>query len=219
MSKKSFTRSELYDLVWSKPMRTLGQELGISDVGLKKVCRRHGIPTPPQGYWNKKAAGHKVRQLLLPPSTEPRPDRIHIEGATSRLPAKAREIIAASKIQKQQQLLVVPEIVTGKDQRVLHRAVLATARTLRKSKADSSGAIRAQGEGECGVTVATGSAERVIGFLDALFKLLDQEGLALQPLGLACPHKPRRRSRIVQHGRDLLLNRTFRPMSSCRCLI
>lgn len=182
MSKQSFTRSELYDLVWSKPMRTLGQELGISDVGLKKVCRRHGIPTPPQGYWNKKAAGHKVHQLLLPPSTEPRPDRIHIEGATSRLPAKAREIIAASKIQKQQPL-VAPEIVTGKDLRDLHRAVRATARTLRKSKADSSGAIRAQGEGECGVTVATGSAERVIGFLDALFRLLDQEGLTPKPVG------------------------------------
>jgi hypothetical protein len=87
MSKQSFTRSELYELVWSKPMRTLGKELGISDVGLKKVCRRHGIPTPPQEYWNKKAAGHNVRQLPLPPSSDPRHDRIHIEGATSRLPA------------------------------------------------------------------------------------------------------------------------------------
>jgi len=32
MTKQSFTRSELYDLDWSKPMRTLGLELGISDV-------------------------------------------------------------------------------------------------------------------------------------------------------------------------------------------
>lgn len=183
MSKQSFTRSELYDLVWSKPLRTLAQELGISDVGLKKVCRRHGIPTPPQGYWNKKAAGHKVRQMPLPPSSEPRYDRIHIEGAMSRLPAVAREIIAASKIQKQQQLVVLPEIVAGKDLRQLHRAVRATARTLRKSKADITGAIRAQGEGECGVAVAKGSAERVVGFLDALFTLLDQEGLAHQPVG------------------------------------
>jgi hypothetical protein len=41
-----FTRRELYDLVWSKPMRDLAVELGISDVGLAKVCDRHRIVAP-----------------------------------------------------------------------------------------------------------------------------------------------------------------------------
>jgi hypothetical protein len=47
-------------------MRTLAAELGISDVGLTKVCKRHQIPTPRRGYWNKKEAGYKVRQTALP---------------------------------------------------------------------------------------------------------------------------------------------------------
>jgi hypothetical protein len=44
------TREELYKLVWGKPMRDLSVELGMSDVGLRKLCHRNGISTPPQGY-------------------------------------------------------------------------------------------------------------------------------------------------------------------------
>jgi len=38
----------------------------LAGVGLAKTCRRYAIPVPPRGYWAKKQAGHKVRQLLLP---------------------------------------------------------------------------------------------------------------------------------------------------------
>jgi hypothetical protein len=40
----AMTRRELYDLVWSRPMREAARELGISDVGLNKVCVRHRVP-------------------------------------------------------------------------------------------------------------------------------------------------------------------------------
>ena len=62
-----FTREELYELVWSKPMRKLAAELGVSDVGLAKACRRHDIPRPARGYWAKRAAGRRVSQQPLPP--------------------------------------------------------------------------------------------------------------------------------------------------------
>jgi hypothetical protein len=38
------SRKELYDKVWSVPIQTLSKELGLSDVGLAKVCQRYGIP-------------------------------------------------------------------------------------------------------------------------------------------------------------------------------
>jgi hypothetical protein len=44
------TRRQLYDLVWSKPMRDAAATIPMSDVGLKKVCRKNQIPVPPQGY-------------------------------------------------------------------------------------------------------------------------------------------------------------------------
>jgi len=54
------SRKELYDLVWSEPMKTLSQRLGVSDVGLKKICARGAIPTPDRGYWAKKDAGKEA---------------------------------------------------------------------------------------------------------------------------------------------------------------
>lgn len=59
-------RSELYDRVWTTPMSRLAKELGVSDVGLAKACRRNAIPTPVRGYWAKLQAGHKMPKPALP---------------------------------------------------------------------------------------------------------------------------------------------------------
>lgn len=64
-------RSALHELVWAKPMTQIGKELGISDVGLAKACRRHGIPVPPRGHWAKLAAG---KQSPVTPLPEPEKD-------------------------------------------------------------------------------------------------------------------------------------------------
>lgn len=66
------TREELYQQVWSVPMRTLAQRFGLSDVGLAKTCRRMVVPVPGRGYWAKKAAGKRVKQIplsALPPNS------------------------------------------------------------------------------------------------------------------------------------------------------
>jgi hypothetical protein len=61
-----FTREELHRLVWEKPMRTLAQEFGVSDVGLAKMCRKAKVPVPARGYWAKLSAGKVVRTVPLP---------------------------------------------------------------------------------------------------------------------------------------------------------
>ena len=42
--KDEFTRRELYDLVWSQPMKTVAASIGISDVALAKQCKKANIP-------------------------------------------------------------------------------------------------------------------------------------------------------------------------------
>lgn len=63
---KVFTRQELFDLVWSQPTRAVAKQLGVSDVGLAKACRRANLLLPPRGYWAKLAAGKKVVRPGLP---------------------------------------------------------------------------------------------------------------------------------------------------------
>lgn len=50
-------RGDLYKAVWEKPVRALAKEWSISDVGLAKACRNHGIPLPGLGHWAKVAVG------------------------------------------------------------------------------------------------------------------------------------------------------------------
>lgn len=62
----TLTREALYDLIWETPTRALAETFGVSDVWLKKVCSRAGIPTPDRGYWAKHAAGRPVVKAKLP---------------------------------------------------------------------------------------------------------------------------------------------------------
>lgn len=63
-----FTRQELFDLVWSKPMSHLVAELDTTVAVLTTLLRRADIPTPPAGYWMRKEFGKPVEQPSLPPT-------------------------------------------------------------------------------------------------------------------------------------------------------
>lgn len=71
-----FTRKELYDLVWSQPMKTVAAGVGISDVALAKQCAKANIPVPNRGYWARKQAGKPTIQIALPPRFPGASDRI-----------------------------------------------------------------------------------------------------------------------------------------------
>lgn len=42
---------EKKELIWSKPMTKLAAEFGLSNVAIRKQCRKAGIALPPTGYW------------------------------------------------------------------------------------------------------------------------------------------------------------------------
>lgn len=84
MPTQVFTRSQLYDLIWAEPMRTVAARLGISDVGLAKACRREGIPVPERGYWAKLQAGKSVSRPPLPKADGP--DQVVLAPAPPRPP-------------------------------------------------------------------------------------------------------------------------------------
>src|SRR5690606_5437490 len=75
---REFSRQEFYEMVWSRLMTHLAKDFALSDVALHKICRKHGIPTPPVGWWAKRQAGKKVRQTPLPAAEPLAADRIVI---------------------------------------------------------------------------------------------------------------------------------------------
>ena len=66
MGKVEVTRQELYNLVWSKPMSKLALEYNLSDNGLRKICKKHEIPLPLLGHWQKIQYNKEVKIIQLP---------------------------------------------------------------------------------------------------------------------------------------------------------
>lgn len=57
-------RTALYAEVWRTPLIKLAPAYGLSDNGLRKICKKLNVPLPPQGHWNRVAAG---RTVMPPP--------------------------------------------------------------------------------------------------------------------------------------------------------
>lgn len=63
--KRSMSREELYELVWSTPMQKQAETYGLSDRGLAKTCQRYLVPVPSRGYWARIDAGQTVKRTPL----------------------------------------------------------------------------------------------------------------------------------------------------------
>lgn len=84
-ARRAYRRAELFDLVWSEPMIHIAQRLGISDVGLRKICTKADIPLPPSGYWMKIKNGKKVPQRPMLPRSSGNDVPITITSSNARM--------------------------------------------------------------------------------------------------------------------------------------
>lgn len=170
-SRREMTRKQLHKLVWSQPMRDAAATIPMSDVGLKKVCRRHGVPVPPQGYWNKVHAGHRVKTKALPPAKSDQPETFEIlapaplHGAVleSKKQALARAVEAAK--------LAPPEPTSE------HECTARTRAALEKLQPDRRGALRLLGEpGVADILLWPEQLERGLSLLNRLCYAVERAG-------------------------------------------
>ncbi|KAA5826248.1 hypothetical protein FPF71_05385 [Algibacter amylolyticus] len=60
-----FTRNQLYNLVWSTPVSKILEEYAISNTGFKNLCKKHDVPLPPNGHWQKLKHNKEVNVIPL----------------------------------------------------------------------------------------------------------------------------------------------------------
>lgn len=70
MKKHSFTRQELYNLIWSTPKTKILKKYSLTSEALKNICKDFEIPIPENGYWMKLKYNKPVRKILLPDKCE-----------------------------------------------------------------------------------------------------------------------------------------------------
>jgi hypothetical protein len=164
------TRSELYEKVWSTPMRTLAKEFGISDVGLAKICRKHHVPLPGIGHWRRIETGHVPKRTPLPPIQQGQRETISItirEAKPYDVPNKADREPA-------------PKIQVASDREIKHPWAVRTKRALSSASKDERGILRPKVVKTLHVDVSIGSVPRALRILDALFYALEERSYSVQ---------------------------------------
>ncbi|CUS32141.1 conserved hypothetical protein [Candidatus Nitrospira nitrosa] len=173
------TRQALYDQVWSTPMTRLAKEYGISDVALAKICKKLNVPYPRRGYWRRKETGKTVKQLPLPPNTDPAKQGVTIHRtirpqSVAPLSEDATQRIIAE--QAPEQKIVVPDRLTNP-----HQLLKEHLAEWRSPKVDAYGAIWSGNIKQRNIRVSPTSLGRALRIMDTLFKALESRGY---PVGI-----------------------------------
>lgn len=157
-------RHELYERVWTTPMRTLAKDFGVSDVGLAKACRRHAIPTPPVGHWMRVEHGRPFERPALPPA--PHGETVSLSEEKSR----AQRLLPAAVVAGALEVQVAPD--TGS----LAPFARTTFTALSKAKPTSAGLVSCGGAAFFQVTASPGQTGRACRILDAIERKLSELG-------------------------------------------
>ncbi|HXX57445.1 MAG TPA: hypothetical protein VEI96_05535 [Thermodesulfovibrionales bacterium] len=163
----------------------LAAKYGLSDVGLRKICKKLNVPTPPAGYWAKLQHKKKEKKLPLPPlnygeletyELKPRQEceSQALKGKDAdKLDPRIVESFAA--VEKAAEPVIVPDRLVAPQP-----LVKMTLDALEKEKPDKYGVLRAWRQKYLNIRVSPSSLIRVspsslkraLRIMDAIIKAL-----------------------------------------------
>jgi len=174
MEKRTFTRQNLYELVWTKPLSVLATEYQISDNGLRKMCKKMQIPLPPMGHWQKVRSGMHVKRIKLPDKYSGKNEVTLDERGLENDSPVAKYFRLKKEIENDPSLpLQVPDRLSKPD-----KLIISTKQCLFDEKRcfNPHRGIIASRESVLNVRVSRHNLSRALRFLDALIKLLRARG-------------------------------------------
>lgn len=189
--KRTFTRQELYDLVWSTPISKLAEQLEISDRGLAKTCARYHIAVPGRGYWAKIEAGQSATKSPLWKLDNPSLQTVHIGGAKQQInpyvafaieaaqeaveKAKAKAAAASNPaVKSQEDISGAASVAAFEPVRRPHISISGLTLELKAAQPDRDGEVAI-----AGIRVHRDSRSRAIAFLHHLAIALEHRGISL----------------------------------------
>lgn len=177
MKTTTITREELYDQVWSKPMRRIATLYRISDTDLAAVCLKHNIPCPPKGYWARKKLGTAPPPTPLP-DTGDNPEVTLRDHGSCRIspPAPQATVNKASGEEKRRE----EPIVVGETLRGAHALVSQANQELQAADTDEHHLIIVPEKASLCIRVSKTSLRRALLIMDAILKGLEDRGYQVE---------------------------------------
>lgn len=179
MEIRTYERQKLYKEVWAEPMTTVAKRYGISDVALRKQCKKLEMPLPGNDHWAKVKAGQKIKIPLLPKSKGP--DEIVTQSSvreSSSSPALKRSDILLFLTENQRQvvkeycsLVAVPAELTHP-----HGLIKDTIQYLRSRKESTKPPVNRV----LNLGVSDEQKERVYRIYSTLFIALENLGYSIE---------------------------------------
>jgi hypothetical protein len=161
----TLSRHDLYKKVWKTSTVQLAKELGISDVAIAKLCKKHKIPKPPLGYWARIKAGQRVKRTALPKAgAELEMVRFHRSLPPEDRLMKDPEALAKVAAEKDaaNQIVVCDQLTEP------HELIERTAKSLSSAAADERGIARPRAKQCLDVAVSKANVDRAMRIMDAL---------------------------------------------------
>ncbi|NCO62439.1 MAG: hypothetical protein COW66_13200 [Flavobacteriaceae bacterium CG18_big_fil_WC_8_21_14_2_50_34_36] len=175
MKTVTFTRQELYKLVWEKPLTHIAKELGYSDNDIRKVCIKHNIPLPKAGYWSKLKHNKKVKKSPLP-KTDDQTTKINFKSEIDNEKGSLHSELSRLKqniAQDESLNLTVPENLLKPDP--LIKSTKAYYKEL-KSASNRNRNFYEERKGVISISVSNSLFSRAIRFMDSFVKLFKKRG-------------------------------------------
>ena len=190
--KRTFTREEFYELVWSSPATKLSKELGCADAMIGKVCRSYDIPKPYSGYWVKLASGKGPNKTPLPPNHEPELQEMTFfkyPDFDASLNEPPRELqYDADVLDILEKAIRLAPVQVAESLRNPHRLVAATRDRIAKDLVDSKipwserdYESRSERPDTLSVDVTEDCNRRALRIMDALIKRIEKLGGKVEP--------------------------------------
>jgi len=171
----TLSRAELYERVWNGPLRSVAKELGVSDVGLAKICERHEIPRPEQGHWVRVRLGQNPGPTPLGEINDAKLDVVRIA-----IHPKVAEVLTQDIAPEVQIQLVPVAIAVEPDRPISHPLVVRTKKSLAHPRQDERGLLfPKEGKPVPHIRVSQGALPRALTILDALFRSFVERKIAI----------------------------------------
>lgn len=126
MAENLYEREKLYNEVWDEPVYIVAKRYGVSNVMIKKICKKMNIPVPPPGYWARLQAGQKMKKTPLPSHKGPntvrgsRSDSTEITSKESHKPEEIMPLAFLDESERQRVIEVTSEIQAQEELRRSH---------------------------------------------------------------------------------------------------
>lgn len=171
MKSKTITREEFYNLVWTKPVSHVAKEYGYSDMGIRKICKKHNIPLPKLGYWSKLKYNKDVIKTKLPKQDS---------NPVIDIGKKKIEFYRKTELNKELELLLKevtgPELGVSKKLPKPHKYIIATKKyqkdlDIRRKKGDWR--MEVDSTNALSINVSDKLFSRALRFMDTLMKFIE----------------------------------------------